>query len=132
MGARHVIPEFILRAHRRENPFAIYGGGETRAFCHVDDAIRATHLVAIKPNTDQEIVHIGNSAEEITINALAEMIMSLMNVRLPLAERGRRPGSVARRCPDLTKLQRLTDFEAAVSLRQGLPGTIEWYVARSA
>src|SRR5437660_999007 len=60
MGYRHVIPEFILRAHRRESPFAIYGGGETRAFCHVDDAVRATHVVAVTPETNQEIVHIGN------------------------------------------------------------------------
>ena len=130
MGQKHVISEFILRAHRHENPFVIYGGGETRAFCHVDDAVAATHQIAMTPACDQQIVHVGNSTEEIEIQRLAEMVLSLMNVRLSIEERGRRGGSVSRRCPDTTKLKRLTGFEAKVSLRQGLAGTIEWYVSR--
>ncbi len=132
MGQKHVIPEFIVRAHRKENPFAIFGGGETRAFCHVDDAVRATHQVAEHPKTDQEIVHIGNAKEETTIEDLAKLIMSLMNLPLPIEERGRRDGSVSRRCPDVSKLKQLTGFEAAVSLREGLPGTIEWYLKQPA
>jgi nucleoside-diphosphate-sugar epimerase len=129
MGYRHVIPEFILRAHRRENPFAIYGGNETRAFCHVDDAVRATREIALSHQTPQEIIHVGNAVEEISMQQLAELVLSLMNIALPIEERGRRTGSVSRRCPDTAKLRRLTGFESSVSLRQGLRGTIEWYLA---
>jgi UDP-glucose 4-epimerase/UDP-glucuronate decarboxylase len=42
MGKMHVIPEFIARILARENPFRIYGGQETRAFCYVEDAVEAT------------------------------------------------------------------------------------------
>ena len=131
MGQKHVIPEFILRAHRREQPFAIYGGGETRAFCHVEDAVAATHKIALTPACDQQIVHVGNPTEEIAIQQLAELVLSLMNIRLPIEERGRRGASVSRRCPDTAKLRHLTGFEAKVNLRQGLEGTIPWYVARA-
>ena len=55
-----------------------------------------------------------------------------MNIKLPLEERERRSGSVSRRCPDLVKLRRLTGFEAGLTLRQGLPGTIEWYLTHPA
>jgi UDP-glucose 4-epimerase/UDP-glucuronate decarboxylase len=129
MGNKHVIPEFILRAQRRENPFAIYGAGETRAFCHVEDAVSATHKIALTPACDQQIVHVGNSTEEIAIQRLAELVLSLMNIQLPIEERGRRGASVSRRCPDTAKLRHLTGFEAKVNLRQGLAGTIQWYVA---
>jgi UDP-glucose 4-epimerase/UDP-glucuronate decarboxylase len=130
MGTRHVIPEFILRARQRETPFAIFGGDETRAFCHVDDAVRATREIAIKAETAQEIIHVGNSKEEITIRRLAELILSTMDIQVPIQECGRRLGSVSRRCPDTSKLRQLTGFEAAITLAQGLRGTIEWYLAQ--
>jgi UDP-glucose 4-epimerase/UDP-glucuronate decarboxylase len=129
MGEKHVIPEFILRANRRENPFAIYGGEETRAFCHIDDAVTATYQVASTAACDQQIVHIGNSTEEITILQLAKLLFNLMNIKLPLEERGRRTGSVSRRCPDTTKLRDLTGFTPKVSLNSGLPGVIDWYTS---
>jgi len=129
MGQKHVIAEFILRAHRRENPFAIYGGDETRAYCHVDDAVQATWQVATCPAAEQQIVHIGNPTEEINSRQLAELVLSLMNINLPIREGGRRDASVSRRCPDTTKLAQLTGFRARLGLRQGLPGTIQWYLA---
>jgi nucleoside-diphosphate-sugar epimerase len=132
MGQKHVIPEFILRAHRRENPFALFGGEETRAFCHIDDAVAATHRVATTPACVQQIVHVGNMKEEITIRQLAGLVLSLMHVDVALEERGRRTGSVSRRCPDTTRLHELTGFEACVSLRDGLAGTITWYLANAA
>src|SRR5439155_14726227 len=119
MGTKHVIPEFILRAHQRENPFAIYGGGETRAFCHVDDAVAATHQVAVTPACDQQIIHVGNATQEIRIDKLAELLLSLMNVQVPVEERGRRSASVSRRCPDTSKLRQLTNFQTKINLRQG-------------
>jgi nucleoside-diphosphate-sugar epimerase len=132
MGQKHVIPEFILRAHRREAPFAVFGGDETRAFCHIDDAVAATQLVATTESCVQQVVHIGNMREEIAIAELAGLILSLMGADVAIEERGRRSGSVSRRCPDTTKLRELTGFEARVSLRDGLPGTIEWYLAHPA
>src|SRR6185503_19651189 len=96
----------------------------------VDDAVAATWAVAANPACVQEIVHVGNPAGEITILQLAERVMSLMNIQLPIEERGRRQGSVSRRCPDTTKLRQLTGFEAKVGLQEGLPGVIEWYLAQ--
>jgi nucleoside-diphosphate-sugar epimerase len=126
MGTRHVIPEFFLRLQALENPFLIYGGSETRAFCYVDDAVEATHIVAINPECIGEIIHIGNSKEEIEIEKLAVMMMDLTGERFPIREQGRRIASVARRCPNTDKLRRLTGFEAQVGLREGLQRTMEW------
>jgi UDP-glucose 4-epimerase/UDP-glucuronate decarboxylase len=131
MGTRHVIPEFIARVRRSENPFAIYGGHETRAFCYIDDAIEATYRVAITPACRGEIIHIGNASQETRIADLATLLMDLMGYRADLRERGARSGSVSRRCPDTTKLEHLTGFTPTVGLREGLVRTIDWYLARS-
>ena len=61
MGDKHVIPEFIARIEKGENPFRIYGGSETRAFCYVDDAVEATYRVAAASSCGNEVIHIGNS-----------------------------------------------------------------------
>jgi len=37
------------------------------------------------------------------------------------------PGSVARRCPDLSRLRALTGYEPAVSLEEGVRSTFAWY-----
>lgn len=130
MGTKHVIPEFILRLRRRENPFKIYGGGETRAFCYIEDAVEATRLVAGTSGCAGEIVHIGNSREEITIEALARLLMDHVGERFDIQECGGRSGSVQRRCPDTSKLTALTGFEARVPLKEGLARTANWYLSR--
>lgn len=132
MGSKHVIPEFILRIRDHERPFRTYGGNETRAFCYVDDAVEATRAVAISDTCSGEIIHIGNSKEEIQILDLAKAVMSEMGEDLPIVEQGRRSGSVSRRCPDTSKLRKLTGFEAKVSLKDGLRRTVGWYLSRMA
>lgn len=128
MGEKHVIPEFIQRLERGEQPFRIYGGSQTRAFCYVDDAVAATHRVAVTPSCAGEIIHIGNAKEEITIEALARLLMSQAGQTCAIEECGAPDGSVDRRCPDTTRLKQLTGYEARVELRQGLLQTKQWYL----
>jgi nucleoside-diphosphate-sugar epimerase len=130
MGMKHVIPEFIIRLRDKESPFRIYGGDETRAFCYVDDAVEATFRVGTTQACEGEIVHIGNDKEEISIEALALMMMRELGETFTIQECGKRSGSVARRCPDTAKLKRLTGFEARVALKEGLAKTADWYLQR--
>ena len=77
MGFEHVIPEFCKRIYNNEKPFKIFGGSDTRAFCYIDDAVEATVKVMRNTNCNNEIIHIGNSKEEIKIKNLALMILQL-------------------------------------------------------
>lgn len=128
MGFKHVIPEFIVRVRKKEDPFKIYGGEETRAFCYIDDAVQATVAVASSAECSGEIVHIGNADEETRIDLLAKKVMNLLGVDFPLEEHGRRSGSVSRRCPDTSKLNKRTGFQTRISLDEGLHKTIDWYL----
>ena len=126
MGYEHVIPQFIKRLVKKENPFKIYGGEETRTFCYVDDGIKATQMVMEHPETNGKTIHIGREDEEIKIIDLAKNLFKIGGefpeiIVLPAPE-----GSVMRRCPDISKLKSL-GFVPNISLQEGLKRTYDWY-----
>lgn len=127
MGDEHVIPEFCKRIFSGETPFKIYGGKETRAFCYIADAVRATVAVMESTKTDQQIVHIGKSDEEVSITDLAKQMFGIAKVNPKIDILPAPAGSVQRRCPDTRKLKTLTGFSASVPLAEGLRETMAWY-----
>ncbi|MET9338149.1 NAD-dependent epimerase/dehydratase family protein [Nonomuraea sp. NPDC003804] len=127
MGADHVIPELALRALRGENPFRLYGGEQTRAFCHVEDAVEAMVRLMATPAAFGRIVHIGDDTEETTVSDLAKLVLRLAG-QDPVIDPVPAPaGSVARRCPDISLLRELTGFEPRVPLEEGVRRTFDWY-----
>lgn len=127
MSTDHVVPEFCLRVLRREDPFPIYGANQTRAFCYVDDAVRATQMIMESSTPSGEIVHVGNDSEEVTISALAEMLFEIADFHPKVSILPPPAGSVERRCPDITKLRRTTGYEPKIGLEEGLRATFGWY-----
>lgn len=109
-----VIPELI------HGPAEVHNPSARRAFCYVSDAVEATILASQHPG---EVFNIG-SDEEVSIGKLAHMIVG-PGAGYLVGEP--RPGDPVRRCPDLTKLKRLTGFTARVSLTEGLSRTLAWY-----
>lgn len=128
MGFEHVIPQFCERIYNKENPFIIYGGTETRAFCYVDDATRATQSVMENQNCNGEIINIGNSKEEVTIIDLAKKLLEINSLEVEIRVEDAPPGSVQRRCPSTKKLNNLTGYEPRVSLDEGLQSINSWYM----
>ncbi|AVT35949.1 NAD(P)-dependent oxidoreductase [Plantactinospora sp. BB1] len=126
MGADHVIPEMVLRALGAENPFRVWGADQSRAFCHVDDAVEAVLRLMRLPEAPG-VVNIGNDTEETNIADLAKLVLRVARVDTALAALPAPADSVARRCPDLGLLRRLTGFEPEVPLEEGVRRTFEWY-----
>ena len=127
MGFDHVIPEFCKRIYLKENPFELFGGEETRAFCYIADAVEATILTMRSVETNQEIIHIGNSLEEIRIVDLAALLIRINKFDTSLKINPAPEGSVNRRCPDTKKLNECTGFIPKINLHEGLLLTLTWY-----
>ena len=127
MGFEHVLPEFFKRVHDKVNPFPIFGGQETRAFCAVEDAVRATEAVMLSEKCNGEIIHIGNSTQEIKIIDLLALVFNVANFHPAVEIREAPTGSVIRRCPDTRKLFELTGFKATIPLEKALPKMYSWY-----
>lgn len=127
MGFKHVIPHLVERFHNgKESPFIIYGANQTRAFCYITDASEGTVLAMENKNSDQEIYHMGSPAE-ITIEELTKTVGILMGYKGEYVAAPTYPGSVSRRCPDITKSKEQLGYLPKVSWKEGLKETIFWY-----
>ena len=126
MGFKHVIPHLVERFYNNESPFKIYGSKQTRAFCYISDAAKCTVMAMEKNKTNQEIFHIG-SPEEITIENLVKEVGDLMKYNGKYLNASTYPGSVDRRCPDISKTRKLLNYEPLVHWKDGLKETVSWY-----
>jgi nucleoside-diphosphate-sugar epimerase len=81
-----------------------------------------------RPNTNGQIYHIGTQ-EEISIGELIYHAGELMNFSGQYVNAPTYPGSVSRRCPDITKARTQLGYRPEVGWKEGLKQTIEWYNA---
>ena len=127
MGFKHVIPHLVERFYNNENPFKIYGADQTRAFCYITDAAAGTVMAMENENSDQEIYHMG-SPEEITIEELTKTVGKMMGYKGEYKTAPTYPGSVSRRCPDISKSIKHLGYTPKVFWVDGLKETISWYI----
>ena len=126
MGFRHVIPHLVERFQNNESPFLIYGHDQTRAFNYISDAVAGTVLAAEKGRSG-EIYHIGDS-DEITIEALTRFVGNIMNYSGFYEYAPTFPGSVSRRCPDISKAKSHLGYSPSVNWQAGVALTVNWYL----
>jgi len=127
MGFDHVIPQVTERILRGENPLRVMGAEQTRAFCHVKDAVEATRLLMEACRETSLIVHIGNDREETRISDLAARLLKLAGRTVEIVPVPAPRGSVPRRLPSVNLLRQATGFEPNVTFEEGLKDTFEWY-----
>jgi len=136
MAWEHVLPQFILKAitaiaaySQGDLPFVIQGDGtQTRSFIHIKDMIDGIMLI-MERGQHLNVYHVGNP-EEITIAEVAEKVVRYFGRKLKLQPSEIPLGSTNRRCPNVNKLQAL-GFKPKISLDEGLPSIIDWYVAHA-
>jgi UDP-glucose 4-epimerase len=116
-----VVPRFVAQAAMGE-PITVFGDGlQTRSFCHVEDTVRALHLLCEADAAEGEIVNVGNDGA-ITILDLANLVREIAGsgspvVFVPDSEAYYRGFmGIRHRKPALDKLKRLVDFEHEYTL----------------
>lgn len=126
MGFKHVIPHLVQRFIAKEDPFKVYGHDQTRAFCHVSDAVEGTVLAMENASANGEIFHIGTE-EEINIERLVRFVGDLFDFDGMYENAPTYPGSVPRRCPETSKARRLLGYSPKVAWEDGIREAVEWY-----
>ena len=98
--------------------FSVIGAQETRSFCHVSDATRASIFVA--ENCNREVVNVGND-REISIGDAVKTIAAIMgHPNAEFEQLPSMPGSVTNRCPDISKLRKIIPDYDPMSFEQGI------------
>ena len=129
-GDGRVVSNFLLQALQGQ-PITIYGNGEqTRSFCYVTDLLDGL-LAAAKVDVFDPPVNLGNPGE-FSMLQLAETAMKVAGRTVELVKKPLPADDPRRRCPDISKAQRLLKFAPRVALEEGLTATCENFRARLA
>ena len=122
-----VIPRFILRA-LAGLPLTIYGDGrQTRDFTYVEET--AEFLVLLAEN-DASLGRVLNlcRGEEVSLGEIADIVAELAGSGSVVRESlPGRPSDVLRLCGDPSRLREALGRAPAVSIREGLARTVEWF-----
>ena len=126
----HVIPALIRKAleakERGEAELQVWGDGSpTREFLYVEDAAEGIITAAEKYNRP-EPVNLG-SGHEISIKALAEMIVRHTGYAGKIAWQTDKPNGQPRRGLDVSRAREYFGWEARTPFEEGIRRTIKWY-----
>ncbi|MBI4653691.1 MAG: GDP-mannose 4,6-dehydratase [Nitrospirae bacterium] len=122
-----VIPKFVLRVLNNMPPIIFGDGTQTRDFTYVSDAVRGIIMASECDEMIGQVVNIARG-REVSINTLAEIIIEGLGKKSPkpLYEK-KRPGDVMRHYADITRAERLFDFNPEVDIKEGIGFYIDWF-----
>ena len=128
-----VVPRFMSQALQGKN-LSVYGNGrQSRCFTYVSDVIAWLLLLASAEKAVGEVVNLGNP-QEFTIAELARKVIESTGAHVGIDytpyEEAYETGfeDMARRVPDITKVQRLTGYSPRVGLDQALDHIRDWFL----
>lgn len=117
MGKHHFIPDFLERTSLED--FVLEGAENTRSFLYVDDAVTDIILLLELDLANSTILNIG-SMQEKSIYSVAMEILELLGVQADLKVNPAPSGSVLRRIPDVSLVDKILGERSRISLRDGL------------
>jgi len=119
-----VIPRFITKILRHESP-TIYGDGrQTRDFTYVKDVVQAN--IRAMESDAQGMFNVAY-CKRIDLNELANMIMEITGITVPLIYEPPRTGDVRDSLADIRRAQEAFGYAPEYTVKTGLKETIAWY-----
>ena len=131
-GAYAAVIPLFMKAVLNNEPPKINGDGETsRDFTFVANAVHANVQALFTPNTEalNQVYNIA-FGERTTLNQLLETIKSVAGSDLAPIYAAERAGDVRHSLADISKAKKLLEYVPAVSVRDGIKTTFEWYRRR--
>jgi nucleoside-diphosphate-sugar epimerase len=126
-----VVPVFINALLDGEQP-VIYGdGSQTRDFTYIDNVIEGTVLALTTPDVAGKVYNVAYG-EGVTVNALFELLREITGVDVEPRYVEARAGEVRQSQADISRATSELGYRPAVSLRDGLELTTDYYRERRA
>lgn len=121
-----VIPNFITRMLREENPIIFGDGEQSRDFTYVSNVVEANILASKAEGVAGEIFNIA-CGERTTVTELAAKVNKILGGDLRPSYEKPRPGDVKHSFADISKARELLRYDPLVSFDEGLEKTVRWY-----
>ena len=116
----------FFKAAVRKEAISIYGDGQqTRDFTFISDVVAANLAVASVPEAIGEVFNIGGGSRAVLADVLATMEKIIGNpIKQEFADRAR--GDARHTSADISKAQKILDYNPRISLEEGLTKEWEW------
>ncbi len=119
-----VVPAFITQALAGD-PLTVFGdGSQTRSFCYVSDLVEG--IYRLMQVGDPDPVNLGNP-NELTVIQFAETILRLVGGTSQVKYQPLPVDDPRVRRPDISRAQRLLNWQPQVGLETGLQATIDHF-----
>jgi dTDP-L-rhamnose 4-epimerase len=118
---------FTSRILNNKPPYIFEDGNQTRDFIHVKDIAQANLKALEHNNANYHAINIG-TGKPITIKNLAETLTKIYNKPnlKPYISNEYRKGDIRHCYADITKAQKLLDFQPTITLKDGLNELGSW------
>jgi len=118
---------FTSRILNNKPPYIFEDGNQTRDFIHVKDIAQANLNALEHNNANYHAINIG-TGKPITIKNLAETLTKVYNKPnlKPYISNEYRKGDIRHCYADITKAQKLLDFQPTITLKDGLNELASW------
>jgi dTDP-glucose 4,6-dehydratase len=118
------LPAFIGQALREEDLTVFGDGSQTRSFCFVNDLVEGIYRLLMSDYCMP--VNVGNP-DEISLKDFAEEILALTGNKVKIVYKPLPVDDPKQRQPDITRAKQLLGWEPAVSRKEGLKITYEYF-----
>jgi UDP-glucose 4-epimerase len=119
-----VIPNFITAILRKESPHIHGDGKQTRDFSYVKDVVQAN--IRAMESTAQGVFNVAY-CKRINLLELADLIMEMTGITVPLVFDPPRAGDVRDSLADISRAQQAFGYSPDYTVKTGLEETIAWY-----
>jgi UDP-glucuronate 4-epimerase len=118
----------FIRAIEKGQAIPVYGDGATsRDYTYVDDIVKGV-LAAIRYDASIfEIINLGNHYS-ISLNELIQTIEEITGKKAVINRMPEQDGDVPHTYADISKAQRLLNYQPSTNLKQGIEAFNQWFL----
>ncbi len=121
-----VVPNFINRLLKDENPVIFGDGEQSRDFTYVANVVEANILASRAAGVSGENFNIA-CGERTTVKCLARRINEILGKDIRPLFDAPRPGDIPHSFADIARAKRMLRYVPSVSFIEGLRKTVSWY-----
>ena len=121
------IPIFVKNVLADTDPVIFGDGEQTRDFVFIEDVVEANLKACQAPvEADGGVFNIG-TGRRVTINAICQKIISLLDKDVSPKRTSERAGDIKHSVADIGKAKKLLNFSPKYDVMSGLEKAIDWY-----
>jgi nucleoside-diphosphate-sugar epimerase len=128
LDSAHVIPAITRKVIEEPDGGSVelFGdGSQERGFIYVTDIVEGM-LHAMEKKVDGEPINLGNGEEVVSINELAEKIISISGKNISIEHDLSKPTGTDKYAADTTKMEGALDWKPNTTLDEGLQRVYDW------